>query len=70
MMIMFSIAHNALRPLEVLLLVKNLSALSTSAPAPSVRVDRKVSRRGTCDCGIWMKSVSYTHLTLPTILRV
>src|ERR1700693_4525157 len=40
-------------------LVKNLSTLSTSAPAPSVRVDRKVSRRGTCDRGIWMKSLAF-----------
>src|SRR4029077_13344208 len=40
-------------------LVKNLRALSTSAPAPSVRVDRKVSRRGTCDRGIWTKSLAF-----------
>src|ERR1700724_441883 len=32
-------------------LAKNLSTLSTSAPAPSVRVDGRVSRRGTCDRG-------------------
>jgi hypothetical protein len=41
------------------LLVKNLSTLSTSAPAPSVRVDRKVFRRGTCDRGIWTKSLAF-----------
>ena len=31
------------------------STLSTSAPAPSVRVDPSLSRRGTCDRGIWTK---------------
>jgi hypothetical protein len=36
-----------------------LSTLSTSAPAPSVRVDGKVSRRGTCDRGIWTKSLAF-----------
>jgi hypothetical protein len=36
----------------------NLSALSTSAPAPSVRVDPSVSRRGTCDRGIWTKPLA------------
>jgi hypothetical protein len=35
--------------------VKNLRTLSTSAPAPSTRVDPSVSRRGTCDRGIWTK---------------
>jgi hypothetical protein len=30
-------------------LAKNLSALSTSAPARSVRVEQSVFRRGTCD---------------------
>jgi hypothetical protein len=28
-------------------------------PAPGVRVDRKVSRRGTCDRGIWTKSLAF-----------
>jgi hypothetical protein len=36
-----------------------LSALSTSAPAPSVRVDPSASRRGTCDRGIWMKPLAF-----------
>jgi len=37
----------------------NLSTLSTSAPAPSVRVGRIVSRRGTCDRGIWTKPLAF-----------
>ena len=41
------------------LLAKNLSALSTSAPTPSTGVDPSVSRRGTCDRGIWMKSLAF-----------
>ena len=36
-----------------------LSALSTSAPAPSLRVDPTVSRRGTCDRRIWTKSLAF-----------
>ena len=36
-----------------------LSTLSTSAPAPSVRVDPSASRRGTCDRGIWMKPLAF-----------
>jgi len=38
---------------------KNLSVLSTSAPAPSSGVDRQVSRRGTCDRGIWTKALAF-----------
>jgi hypothetical protein len=38
---------------------ENLSALSTSAPAPSTRVDPSVSRRGTCDRGIWTKPLAF-----------
>jgi hypothetical protein len=41
------------------LLAQNLSALSTSAPAPSTRVDPNVSRRGTCDRGIWTKPLAF-----------
>ena len=41
------------------LLAKNLSTLSTSAPAPSVRVGRSISRRGTCDRGIWTKPLAF-----------
>jgi hypothetical protein len=37
----------------------NLSTLSTSAPAPSARVDPSVSRRGTCDRGIWTKPLAF-----------
>jgi len=40
-------------------LVQNLSALSTSAPAPNRRVELSVSRRGTCDRGIWTKPVAF-----------
>jgi hypothetical protein len=40
-------------------LARNLRVLSTSAPARSVRVDRKVSRRGTCDRRIWTKSLAF-----------
>jgi hypothetical protein len=40
-------------------LAKNLSSLSTSAPAPSTRVDPSVSRRGTCDRGIWTKPLAF-----------
>ena len=36
-------------------LLQNLSALSTSAPAPCSRVYPSVSRRGTCDREIWTK---------------
>src|SRR5260370_2533499 len=38
---------------------KSLSTLSTSAPAPSARVDPSVSRRGTCDRGIWTKPLAF-----------
>jgi hypothetical protein len=44
---------------ETGLLLQNLSTLSTSAPARSVRVDRKVSRRSTCDRVIWTKSLAF-----------
>ncbi len=37
----------------------NLSTLSTSAPARCVGVDRNVFRRGTCDRGIWTKSLAF-----------
>ena len=37
---------------------QNLSTLSTSAPAPSVRVDPSASRRGTCDRGICTKPLA------------
>jgi hypothetical protein len=37
----------------------NLSALSTSAPALNRRVGLSVSRRGTCDRGIWTKSLAF-----------
>jgi len=40
-------------------LVKNLRALSTSAPAPKMRVGLSVSRRGTCDRGIWTKPLAF-----------
>jgi hypothetical protein len=40
-------------------LLKNLRTLSTSAPAPSPRVDPSVSRRGTCDRGIWRKPLAF-----------
>ena len=40
-------------------LVKNLRTLSTSAPAPSTRVNTNVSRRGTCDRGIWTKPLAF-----------
>src|SRR5439155_20654215 len=37
----------------------NLRTLSTSAPAPSTRVNTNVSRRGTCDRGIWTKPLAF-----------
>jgi len=37
----------------------SLSILSTSAPAPSVRVAGKVFRLGACDKGIWAKSLAF-----------
>src|ERR1700756_3584685 len=40
-------------------LVKNLSPLSTSAPAPRSGVGRSVFRRGTCDRGIWTKPLAF-----------
>ena len=43
----------------LLKLLRNLSTLSTSAPAPSCRVDPSVSRRGTCDRGIWTKPLAF-----------
>ena len=39
-------------------LATNLSTLSTSAPAPSTRVDPSISRRGTCDGGICTKPLA------------
>jgi hypothetical protein len=36
-----------------------LSTLSTSAPAPSVRADPSVSRRGLAIGGIWTKSLAF-----------
>jgi hypothetical protein len=41
------------------LLAQYLKYLSTSAPAPSVRVYGKVPRRGTCDRGILTKSLAF-----------
>src|SRR5580693_629835 len=41
------------------LLAKNLSTLSTSAPAPSCSVGPSVFRQGTCDRGIWRKPVAF-----------
>lgn len=41
------------------LLSRNLSALSTSEPAPSVRVEPSVARRGTCDRRIWTKALAF-----------
>src|ERR1051325_11557578 len=38
--------------------MKNLSFLPTSAPAVSFRVDRSVSRRGTCDRRICTKPLA------------
>jgi hypothetical protein len=40
-------------------MLKNLSTLSTSAPAPSCGVDPSVSRRGTCDRVIWTKPLAF-----------
>jgi len=40
-------------------LLQNLSALSTSVPAPSSSVDPSVSRRGTCDREIWTKPLVF-----------
>jgi hypothetical protein len=37
----------------------SVSTLSTSAPAPSVQVDAKASRRSTCDRGIWTMSLAF-----------
>ena len=37
----------------------NVSALSTSAAAPNGRVELSVSRRGTCDRGIWTKPLAF-----------
>jgi hypothetical protein len=41
------------------LLSQSLSTLSTSAPAPSLRVDPTVARRRTCDRGIWTKPLVF-----------
>jgi hypothetical protein len=40
-------------------LAKNLSFLSTSAPAVSFGVEPSVSRRGTCDREIWTKPLAF-----------
>ena len=40
-------------------LAKNLSTLSTSAPAPSCSVGPSVFRQGTCDRGIWRKPLAF-----------
>jgi len=40
-------------------LAKNLSILSTSAPARCARVELSVSRRGTCDRRIWTKPLAF-----------
>jgi len=51
--------NSRLTPSPLRSVLQYLSTLSTSAPAPSVRVDPSASRRGTCDRGIWMKPLAF-----------